>query len=80
MRRKDECTFEEETMDTRELLFGTEINAVRIPNLARRTDTPQSTMYSWKTDPDKIPLGKLRRIVECRGLSDRQIVEMIRRK
>jgi hypothetical protein len=37
-------------------------------------------MYGWKMDPDKIPLGKLRRIVECRGLSDKQIVDMIREK
>ena len=67
-------------MNTKELLFGTEINAVRIPPLAKRTGTSQSTMYGWKMDPDRIPLGKLRRIVECRGLSDKQIVDMIREK
>jgi len=67
-------------MKTKELLFGTEINAVRIPPLAKRAGTSPSTMYGWKMDPDRIPLGKLRAIVECRGLSDKQIVDMIREK
>lgn len=67
-------------MSARELLFGTELKSVSLQGLHKRTGIPVRTLHSWKEDPTKIPLAKLRKIVRAIDLTDEKIVELIRGK
>lgn len=67
-------------MTTTELLFGTELKSVSLKGLNKRTGIPVRTLHSWKEDPTKIPLAKLRKIVRAIDLTDEEIVKLIRGK
>ena len=67
-------------MTTTELLFGDELRSVSLQGLHKRTGIPVRTLHSWKEDPTKIPLAKLRKIVRALDLKDEEIVKLIRGK
>lgn len=67
-------------MSARELLFGDELKSVSLQGLHKRTGIPVRTLHSWKEDPTKIPLAKLRKIVRAIDLTDEEIVKLIRGK
>lgn len=67
-------------MNARELLFGDELKSVSLQELHKRTKIPVRTLHSWKEDPTKIPLAKLRKIVRAIDLTDEEIVKLIRGK
>lgn len=67
-------------MNARELLFGDELKSASLQELHKRTKIPVRTLHSWKEDPTKIPLAKLRKIVRAIDLTDEEIVKLIRGK
>jgi len=62
------------------LLRGDKVNTVSISGLALTTGIPARTLYGWRDAPDKIPLWGIRKIVKARGLTDEEIVRLIRGK
>ena len=60
------------------LLEGDKINKVSISGLALTTGIPARTLYGWRDAPDRIPFWGIRKIVAARGLTDEEIVRLIR--
>jgi hypothetical protein len=61
-----------------ELLFGTKLQPVSIVVLSKQTKIPESTLRLYKRNPGIIPLDRLRIIVKALGLSEEEVVKLIR--
>lgn len=62
------------------ILFGYKdsVNAPVKARLARVTGKSKSTISRWAQDADTIPLKDLRVLCRVQGLSDRQILEIVK--
>lgn len=56
-------------------LFGAGRNLAAV---ARETGIAPATLYRYRHDVDKIRLGDLRRLVKALGLTDEQLVKVVR--
>ncbi len=64
--------------DQREILFGDKLQKVSIPALEEKTRIDAGTLRRYKSDPTKIPFGRLKKIVKVRNLSDEQILALFK--
>lgn len=64
-------------MTTKEILFGTKLNPVYLPELAKITGIPRSTLYRYKDDPAMIPWRYFRLICKVRGVTAEQMQKML---
>ena len=55
------------------ILFGTKLQPVNLNELSRLTGITASTLYRYKKEPKKIPLDRLCRIVQRRGINDQEL-------
>lgn len=58
------------------ILFPDDVNMAAV---SRATKIPAATLSRYKRRSDGIPLEALRRIVKVRGLTDDEIIKVIRR-
>lgn len=65
-------------MQAESILFGTGANTRVKARIARQIGKSRSTVSRYAKDADKIPLADLRKIVRCTGLSDRQILAVVK--
>jgi hypothetical protein len=66
------------TKKATELLFGTKLKPVSVVALAKQTHIPESTLRMYKRNPGIIPLDRLRIIVKALGLSEEEVVKLVR--
>lgn len=64
--------------DQREILFGDDLQKISIPALEEKTKINAGTLRRYKSDPTKIPFGRLRKIVKVRKLSDAEILALFK--
>ena len=66
-------------METAEsILFGYGVNAPVKARIAKRIGKSRSTVSRWAQDADSIPLRDLKAIIRCQGLSDKQILAIMK--
>lgn len=58
------------------ILFPEDVNMAAV---SRATKIPAATLHRYRRDVSGIKLGMLRKIVKARGLTDEEIVRIIRR-
>ncbi len=62
------------------ILFGCGASAPVKARVARAIGKSRATVSNWAKDSGKIPLKDLRNIVRVLGLTDKEIVEVVRGK
>lgn len=67
-------------MKAETILFGYGATAPVKARIARSIGKSRSTVSNWAKDSGKIPLKDLRNIVRVLGLSDKEIIQIIRGK
>ena len=65
-------------IDESTLIFGGSITAPPAAKIARFIGRSKSTVCRWKADPMQIPLGDLQKICKVRGLTDEQLLAIIK--
>ena len=60
------------------LLFGTALEPVSLTELSKRSGISISTLSDYKRKPARITLDRLALIANIRGLSDEEVVRLIR--
>ena len=61
------------------ILFGAGgVNAPVYARVAREIGRSRSTVSRWAKDASNIPFSDLQKIVRCRGLSDRLILDLMK--
>ena len=50
-----------------------------VVELAKRTGIPSSTLYFWRRNPGKMPLGKFAQIARELNLKDEEIISLVRK-
>lgn len=60
------------------ILFGGNINAPVKTRLAKAVGVSDMTISRWSKSADSIPLSKLRALCRIRGLSDRQMLDILK--
>lgn len=58
------------------ILFPDSVNMAAV---SRATKIPMATLYRRREAPEDIRLGELRKLVRAQGLTDEEIVRIIRR-
>lgn len=61
----------------RVLIFGTDARPVNVARMAGTLHKSRHTLYAWKENPGKIPVGELRRIARYLGLSWEEVGQAI---
>ena len=59
-------------------IFEGPLGPVNIAQLSRRTGIPASTLYRWRKDPDKMPVGDMRILLKVMCVSDDQLLRIVR--
>lgn len=62
------------------IIFGGGTNRPVQASIARAVGVSPSTISRWKENPKLIPLGDLQTLCRIRGLTDEQIVKIIRER
>jgi len=63
---------------TAERIFGTRYKPVNLTEVGRRIGRSKSTLSGWKHRPETIKLYDFARIAKVTGMTDSQIVEVVR--
>jgi len=61
----------------RKLLFGDPDDPVKLEKMARVLKISKTTLYRYKKYPSTIPLDRLSKIIRLRGLTDKEIRELL---
>lgn len=65
-------------IDESTIIFGGSINAPPQARLAREIGRSKSTITRWRDDPMQIPLGDLQKLCRIRGLTDEELLHIIK--
>lgn len=55
------------------------MKTIKMKELSEKTGIPLPTLYYWRHKPCKIPLGRLAVLVKVLGLTDEEIVRLVRK-
>lgn len=64
--------------DVSETIFGTKMRKVCMRELSRKSKIPEPTLYRHRSHPSRMNLADFSRIVRSLGMSDEDIVKVIR--
>lgn len=65
---------------TTTILFGGGVNRPVYSNLAKAVGVNPGTITKWRGNPDSIKLGDLRTLCRVRGLTDEEILRVVKGK
>lgn len=63
---------------TAERIFGTQYKPINLTAVGRKIGRSKSTLSGWKHRPETIKLYDFARIAQTVGMTDAQIVEIVR--
>lgn len=61
----------------RKEIFGSAVQPISVSELSRRTGIPKSTLYKYREDPERIPLGCLLTIWKATGKSGEDFKKLL---
>jgi hypothetical protein len=59
-------------------IFGSGVTLTNISALGQKVNIPASTLYYWRKHPDCISLYGFARIAKAKGMTDEQLLKVIR--